>query len=179
MASTDARARTLGIGGKYQVDDRLTLGLHVKDVDTDLDVETTRTAANGTTIERFTTGFPRGVTVAALWNLRRNRDITLDYENLSGDYGTSEIDIQVIRGGYEYRLERWSYRAGVLVPLVIESDSVQDIKRDLPAPFLISGGVGWENRQGVIDFALYPHPLMSYSKGKLSLSAELSIVYRF
>ena len=179
VASTDAKAQTLGIGGKYQVNDQLILGLNIKDIDTDLDVETIQTDANGTTIKRFTTGFPRSITVAAFWKHRFNKDITLEYENVSGDYGTSEVDIQVIRGGYEYRQDQWSYRAGILIPLVIESDSVQDIKSDLPAPFLISAGVGWGNRQSAIDFALYPHPLMSYSKGRLSMSAEMSITYRF
>jgi hypothetical protein len=98
---------------------------------------------------------------------------------VSGKYGTSSVDFQVIRGGYEYRKEALSYRAGILIPLVIESDSVQDIKRDLPAPLLLSAGLGWQTKHGAIDFAVYPHPLTSYSKSKISLSADLSMTFRF
>ncbi len=179
VASTDARATTVGIGGKYQVSDNLTLGLNIKDIDTRLDVETIVTDQNGTTIERFTTGFPRSITVAALWKHGFDRDITLEYENVSGNYGSSSVDFQIIRGGYELRQDQWSYRAGILIPLVIESDSVQDIKSDLPAPFLLSVGLGWQSNYSSIDFALYPHPLTSYSNSKISLSADLSITYRF
>ena len=67
VASTDAKATTVGIGGKYKLNDNLTLGVNIKDIDTDLDVETITTDQNGTTIERFTTGFPLSITIAALW----------------------------------------------------------------------------------------------------------------
>lgn len=179
VASTDAKATTFGIGAQYQYNEHLTLGLHIKDIDTELDVETITTDQNGTTIERFTTGFPRSITIAALWKYRYNQDISLEYENISGNYGSSSVDFQVIRGGYEYRVGPWAYRAGILLPLVLESDTVDDIKSDLPAPLLLSAGLGWKSGNSAIDFALYPHPLTSYTKGKIEISAELSLTYGF
>ena len=179
VASTDATAITFGFGAKYKLNNKVTLGLNVRDVHTRLDVETVVTDVSGTTVKKFTTGFPVSTSFGASYRYKPDLLITSDYEITHGYYGKSSANFQVLRAGLEKTSSSLRYRLGFILPVKLESGTSGNFKDDLPAPFLLTTGLGWKSKNIAIDFALYPHPLMSYEKGTLIPSTELSVTLNF
>lgn len=179
VASTDATAITFGFGAKYKWNHKLTFGLNVKDVHTKLDVETIVTDSTGTTVKKFTTGFPVAVSFGASYHYQPDLLLTSDYEVIRGNYGKSFANFQVFRAGLEKSRDAFRYRLGFILPVKLESGSTGNLIDDLPAPFMMTAGLGWKNKNMAVDFALYPHPLMSYERGTLVPSTELSVTLNF
>jgi long-subunit fatty acid transport protein len=177
--STDAFAYTFGFGAKYIYNDKLTFGMNINDVNTDLDVEIIETKPSGSTVKTYKIEFPASYTFGASYQYKPNLLLTTDFQFVQGKYGNDAIDFKIIRAGLEKTSNRKSYRLGLIVPLSLKSESSKNVKDDLPAPFFMSAGIGWKTRSGSIDFAIYPHPVMSYTRQTLDPSAELSLTMNF
>lgn len=179
VASVEAKATTLGVGAQYRVNERVQLGLNVKDVDTRLEVVTVVTDKDGTETKRVTTGFPRTITVGGSWQRSAATVLTTDLESMLGRYGNSSINVTLLRAGLETRSNQLAYRMGMIVPLVMKSDTTQSVREDMPAPFLPTAGIGWHGQYATIDFVIYPHPVMSYTEREIRLASDLTLSLRW
>jgi len=177
--STDAFSYTIGLGAKYRYNKNLTLGLNIKDINTNLDVEIIETRPTGTTIETYDVEFPIDFTFGIAYQYNPSLLLTVDYQLVNGEYGDDAIDFQILRAGLEKKIGNMNYRAGLLVPIKLKSESSEDIIKDLPVPFFLSAGVGLKTRYGSLDFAIYPNPIASYTKQTLEISTELSLTVDF
>ncbi len=179
ISSTTATAYGFHLGGKYYYSDALTFGLNIEDVMTELDVHIVQTDSSGTSRKKLAVPLPRDIALGVHWKESPSLDLTMDYQYVSGSYGVYSLDLQILRGGINYRKKDWQYRAGLLVPISIETDNTGDLKKKLPFPVLPTTGIGWRYDKVNMDFALYPHALMSYHHNNIYLAADLSISYKF
>lgn len=179
VASTNATAFAVNLGAKLFLNDRLSLGANLKDADTRLDVEVTVTDGEGTRTERFVSRFPKDLTLGFLWKRENDLRFEVHYQTVFGTYGSSDLDFRVFRGGLEKVGEAISLSFGLLLPTKIESESTGDVRDEMPLPFSVTVGAGWRTEHLMFDLALYPHPLMSYGRGRVYPAADLSVFLRF
>lgn len=96
---------------------------------------------------------------------------------LKGHCGKSALDLQVLHLGGERRLGEWSWRAGAVVPLRIDSSAGGRIKPPFPLPPTL--GLGWQSDGLSIDLALYAHAVMSIHRGSPAPSADLGVTLAY
>lgn len=99
-----------------------------------------------------------------------------DYEITRGRYGKSEIDLQALRLGLERADGAWTWRAGAVAPVRIESTLTGELKT--PFPFGPTAGIGWRSGPVRMDVAVYAHAVMSMHKGNASPAADLGVSLR-
>ncbi|MFH1764458.1 MAG: hypothetical protein ABIF09_09725 [Gemmatimonadota bacterium] len=179
VASTDATTVAFNLGAKLKLNEKLSFGANLKDVDTRLHVEVTVTDQTGTSTESFVSRFPKDLTLGFLWKQESDLGLEVDYQTIFGDYGSSRLDFRMVRAGLEKIDDALSYRLGLLIPLRIESESTGDVRDEMPLPFSITLGAGWQTERLRLDLALYPHPVMSYGRERIYPAADLSIGYQF
>lgn len=177
IASGNATAWAVHLGGKYHYSDDLTLAISLKDVNTELDIEVVRTDSSGTSHNTYTTRLPRDLTIAVAMNSRPNGKISSDLQYIFGKYGNYSVDFLIWRTGLEIVKGDWHYRGGIMAPLIMESDGIEDI--DLPFPFAPTAGVGWKMGGFSADAVLYIHPLISYQRNKPYPAMDFSLSYHF
>jgi hypothetical protein len=179
VVTTDATATSINIGAKYFANDRLTLGISLKDVNTDLKVDTVVTDSSGGSTEHHVTEYPQDLSIGVQWKYSRHASLSADYETYMGKYGSSDIDFKLLRGGWEKVDNNFAYRLGLLASITLETEVTGNIKDDLPAPIGITAGIGWKARWGRIDFAIYPQPVMSYQRQAAYFAADLALICKF
>ncbi len=177
VQSTGARATAFGLSLRYQLSPDLTLGAQVSDLNTNLDIHVTTTDAAGTRESNTTAHFPRKLAAGLAWRWTGATTVSGDIESTHGRYGSTQIDLQMLRFGLEHRVAPWAWRAGLLVPLRIRSSDSGRLK--LPAPAAPTAGLGWQEGPLKVDLAVYAHTAMSMHKGKLSPAADLSLTLAF
>ena len=175
--STGAKALGVGLGVRYRATPQWTWAASISDVHTRLNVESVTTDAAGTRVKTTEAQFPRKISVAAAWQAAPNLALAADFERTQGRYGSSEMDLQVLRVGAERRTGFWAWRGGAMVPVKIYSS----MSGTLHAPFPVSPTIGLGWRQGAlqIDMALYAHAVMSMHKDGISPAADLSLSIHF
>ncbi|WP_457423270.1 hypothetical protein [Roseateles sp. P5_E7] len=177
VQSTGAKAYAYGVGLRYQFSPDLTLGVQASDLSTKLDIHTVTTDAAGTRESTTQAHFPRKLAAGLAWRWTGATTVTGDFESTHGSYGSTQIDLQVLRFGAEHRTGDWAWRVGALVPLRIHSSDSGRLK--LPAPVAPTAGLGWQSGPLRIDIAVYAHAVMSMHKDKLSPAADLSLTAAF
>ena len=177
IASTNATAWAVHIGAKYHYDEKLTFGLSLKDLNTTLDVETIITDDQGTRNEIFHTSFPRDLTLALAWQYSPQIRLSSDLQHIFGHYGNYTIDFRIWRNGIDYHAGPWHYRAGLMIPLRLKSEQIEDVEP--PLPFTPTAGLGWQKQGFSADIALYVHPVMSYQRKKAHPAVDVSMSLDF
>jgi hypothetical protein len=172
-SSTGAKATGFGIGMRYRVSPQWTLAGSLSDLRTRLTVNSITTDAAGTRTSTSSAQFPRRIAVAAAWRGRSDQVVATEYEITKGRYGTSEIDLQVLRMGLDMPSQTWTRRAGVVAPVRIFSTNSGNLKA--PFPFAPTLGLGWRAGRWKIDLAAYAHAVMSMHKNTASPAADLSL----
>ena len=173
VSSTGAKATGLGLGVRYRPSAVWTLAASVSDLDTRLTVNSVTTDDLGTRSRQTRARFPRKIALGAAWQFLPNVAVAAEVEVTQGTYGTSEIDLQILRMGVEKVAGPWAYRAGAVVPVRIDSSATGDIEP--PFPFAPTLGLGWRHGPFRVDFALYAHQVMTLNKGRISPAADLSL----
>ena len=176
-SSTGAKAVGVGLGLRYQLTPQWTLAASVSDLSTRLTVNSVTTDAAGTRSQQTLARFPRKLAAGAAWRSTPDLTLAAEYEITKGQYGRSEIDLQVLRLGAEKRSGAWAWRAGAVVPLKIYSSSSGTLKS--PFPFSPTLGLGWQGGPVKVDFALYAHAVVSMHKDKASPAADLSLSFGY
>ena len=176
-SSTGATAIGLGTGVRYRLAPQWTLAGSVSDIHTRLTVNSVTTDAAGMRTQQVSAQFPRKITAAAAWQAASDTAVAVDYEITKGQYGRSDIDLQVLRAGVEKIAGEWAYRAGAVVPIRIVSTMTG--KLEAPFPFAPTAGLGWRAGNLKVDFAFYAHTVMSMHKGSASPAADLSLTASF
>lgn len=176
-SSTGATATGFGLGVRVRAAEQWMLAASVSDIHTRLSVNSTTTDAAGTRTSVSTAEFPRRVAAAVAWSGERGQVAAVDYEMSKGRYGSSEIDLQALRVGFELPDRAWAWRVGAVVPIRIFSTSSGTLKA--PFPFAPTAGVGWRVGGFKIDLAAYVHAVMSMHKDRPSPAAELSLAWEW
>ncbi len=176
-SSTGATALGAGWGVRYQASPRLTLAGSVSDLHTRLTVNSVTTDNAGTRVQQFQAAFPRKMAAAAAWQVSTRLTFAADYEMTKGRYGSSSIDLHVLRLGTEKQIGPWKVRVGAVVPLRIYSSKSGTL--NAPFPLAPTAGLGWKGGPVEIDFALYAHNVMSMHKHAISPAADLSLLLSF
>lgn len=177
IASTDATAWAVHIGGKYHYDDTLTFGFSLKDLNTTLDVETIISDDQGTRTKIFHTSFPRDLTLALAWQYTPQIRLSSDLQYMFGHYGNYGIDFRIWRNGISYLSGPWRYRAGLMIPLLLESEQIEEVEP--PLPFTPTVGLSWQRQGFTADLVLYVHPIMSYQLKKPHPAMDFSLTLDF
>lgn len=177
VSSTGAKATAFGLGVRWQPQPGWKLGASVNDVRTRLQVSTVTTDALGTRVRPWSASFPRKVSLEVARELGGGAQWAFGYERMNGQYGRSQLDLQVLRAGYERRTGAWTWRAGALAPLRIASTETGTLKP--PAPVAPTLGVGWRSGALEAGAALYGHPVMSMHRDRPSPAVDLSLGWRF
>lgn len=153
------------------------LGASVNDVRTRLQVSTVTTDALGTRVRPWSASFPRRVSLEVARERGGGAQWAFGCERMNGQYGRSQLDLQVLRAGHERRTGAWTWRAGALAPRRIASTETGTLKP--PAPVAPTLGVGWRSGTLEADAALYGHPAMSMHRDRPSPAVDLSLGWRF
>lgn len=177
VQSTGAKAHAIGFGVRYALSPTLTLGFQASDLNTKLNIHTITTDDAGTRETSTEAHFPRKLAAGLAWRWTGATSIAADFESTHGAYGSTQVDLQVLRFGLEHRTAPWALRAGALVPLRIRSSDSGRLR--LPAPVAPTAGLGWQDGPLKVDFAVYAHAVMSMHKDKLSPAADLSLSLAF
>jgi hypothetical protein len=176
-SSTGATAVGVGVGGRYRLSPNWTVAGSLSDLDTRLTLDSVTTDLAGTRTQQTRARFPRKIAAGAAWQPSSGMVIAAEYEITKGQYGKSEIDLQVMRWGVEKLAHNWAYRAGAMVPVKIESSMTG--KLHAPFPFSPTVGLGWRGGNLKVDFALYAHAVMSMHKDAVVPAADLSLSISF
>lgn len=177
VSSTGATAVGLGAGLRYRVHADWTLAATVSDIHTRLAVKQTTTDSSGTQNRETQARFPRKLALGVAYRYNADAALAGEIERTQGRYGSSEIDLQILRLGWQRTDGAWSYRAGALAPLKVSSSATGDIKS--PSPVSPTLGLGWRSGGLQADFVLYAHPVMSIHKGRASPAADLNLSASF
>jgi len=178
-AQTEAIAIAVNLGTQVQLTSDLKFALNVRDINTRLHVDTTVTQGDQIDTQVFDTNFPRDIVAGFSWQAHKTWKLSADYQSLSGLYGQYAINLQLLRMGVNYDSNPFTWRGGVLIPIILRTGLSQNLRQDLPAPLVPSAGLTWRIRSFIVDLALYPHPVMSYHYKRLSPSADASITLHF
>jgi hypothetical protein len=176
-STTGAVATGAGIGLRMPLTPAWTVAATVSDIRTRLTIDTVTTDASGTRQSQSDAAFPRRLAAGFAWRPDPHWLVVGDAEVTRGRYGKSEIDLQALRLGAERRSGDWSWRAGAVVPIRIQSTMTGELKT--PFPFGPTAGIGWRSGAVKIDFALYAHAVMSMHKGTASPAADLGVSFAF
>ena len=178
VAATEAKAISFGVSGRYQLSDKLLLAAAVSDIGSDLSTRVVISDDNGTRSARYNVAFPLKVLLGAQYQYSDALLLATDFDWMLGDYGSNTLDVRIFRAGLEYQSgTQFVYRAGVIAPLLIESETEANL--DLPFPFAPTLGLGWSGEDWSVDAALYPHPLESAHTGQPEFRLNLGVTLRF
>jgi hypothetical protein len=176
-SSTGAKATGVGVGWRWQADERWTLAASLSDLDTRLTVHSVTTDDAGTRSSRTQAAFPRKLAFGAARRFGAGFVGAAEYEAMRGRYGSSEVDLQVLRLGAERKAGAWTWRAGAVVPVRIHSSATREIRP--PFPLSPTAGLGWREGPLQVDLAVYAHPVMTIHEGAVSPAADLGVSLRF
>jgi hypothetical protein len=183
ITSARATAIAVNVGAKYYVNPDVTVGFMVKDVDTKLhlDLKKTYTATNTSTHTVSTISFPRDMTAGVSWKYNQDLRLSTDFEHLSGNYGSKAVNADILRSGMAYRRTgtHMTYRAGMVIPLVMHAGKLGNLMKKLPFPVLPTLGIGWFDRRYIIDAALYPQAIMSAVRHRPVPAINVTIIRKF
>jgi len=178
VRSAHATALSYGISANWQVTDRVTLAAAVTDIDVVLDVDTMVTDASGSRPGHFTAKLPSQGRVEAAWQATDRLLLAAGYQRIWGDYGDVPFNIEILNFGAEYALlDHLTARAGAWVPLAIEAGDRPPIQ--MPVPAVPTAGLAVSQGGFRADFALFMHPMMSYSANAPWPSSELTLSWSF
>jgi len=175
--STVAKATAFGLGAKYYLNEDITFGLNLRNIDSKLTVKVHTTDDNGESYETYDVDFPYDFSAGVSWKYSKSVDLAADYQQVFGTYGNYNLDFKLLRFGGSLHDGSLDYHLGFIVPIVIGSDNIDDI--DLPAPLMPTVGMGWHNNIVDLSLAFYIHPIMTLNLGRPSPSLDLSLSYKF
>lgn len=178
VAATEAKAVSFGVSGRYSLSDKLRVAAAVSDIGSDLSTRVVISDENGTRSAEYNVAFPLKVLIGAQYRYSDALVLATDFDWMLGDYGSNTLDVRILRAGLEYQSgSAFVYRAGLIAPALIESETEANL--ELPFPFAPTLGVGWSNTDWSVDAALYPHPLESAHTGKPEFHLNLGVTLRF
>ena len=176
-ASTVAKATSFGIGAKYFVNEDVTLGINLKNLDSQLTTVVETTDDNGNVVKSYDVSVPYDYSAGLDWKYSEDINLAMDYQIVFGDYGSYDIDFQLLRFGTTIRTQILEYHLGVIAPIKLESSKLDSI--ELPFPVLPTLGLGWHNEFVDLSLAFYIHPIMSLHIQEPSPSLDVSMSYYF
>ncbi len=175
--STIATTISYGLGAKLYLNEAVTFGVHVKNIDNELAVAVDRVDDSGYAHKSYDVSFPVDATIGVDWRYSEAVDLAMDFQRVFGTYGDYDIDFQVVRVGTTLSSDTLDYHLGLIAPLKLESSKIEAVKFNSPvAP---TAGLGWHNDYIDLSAAFYFHPIMSLHEGKPSPSLDMSIAYTF
>jgi len=174
--STVATATAFGLGAKYYLNEDVTFGLNLRNIDSKLTVKVHTTDDNGESHETYDVNFPYDFSAGVSWQYNQSVNLAADYQQVFGTYGNYNLDFKLLRFGTSINHNTLDYHLGLIVPIVIGSDNIEDIKIPPAMPTL---GLGWHNNIVDLSLAFYIHPIMTLNLGRPSPSLDLSLSYEF
>lgn len=176
-SSTIAEAFSFTVGAKYFIDDDLKVGISLKNLASTLKVHIDEYDNNGLNQLNLDVSFPYDASAGVSYQLSDSSEISCDYQQVVGSYGTYDLDFRSLRIGSKIDDGSLSYTLGAVVPLKLKSSYAKDV--NLKFPFMPTAGIGWSSEHLEISSAFYFHPVMSLHKNAPSPSLDLSLTYRF
>lgn len=154
---------TFDLGVLYQPSEKMRLGFMFKNV---------KEPSKPQYVTLGTALFKKGITY------------TIDSEYIFGTYGENEkrkCRFWFIRGGVEKDWKKnLKARMGIVIPLKAYTSTLGDLKKNIPSPgFGGALGIGYEDKDYKLDFALFGDIGRSYIKHKPVLSPTVSASYLF
>lgn len=175
--SAVATTIAFGLGAKYYVNEDITLGVNMRNLDSQLLVQTQTTDNNGTSNKNYDVDIPYDFSVGASWNYDEDINLAADYQKIFGSYGNNDVDFQFLRLGTTINSNSLDYHLGLIVPIAISSANTDS--PSLPFPVSPTMGLGWHQEFIDVSLAFYIHPIMSLHLKKPSPSLDLSLKYNF
>lgn len=105
---------------------------------------------------------------------------SLDNELINGHYGgtkSKKATFWFIRAGVEKKFnEMFVFRCGLTIPAVARTDSLGNIRNDIPWPKMGGAvGIGIKKDRLTFDFAVYGDPAESYVNQEIRVKTVLSL----
>lgn len=175
--STVAKATAIGIGAKYYINDDITFGLNIKNLNSKLTVEVQTTDDNGNREKTYDVEFPYDLSAGIDYKYDEDISLAADYQEVFGNYGDYDIDFKMLRFGTTISSNSLDYHLGLIAPLKIYSSKIENV--ELPYPVTPTAGLGWHNEFVDLSLAFYIHPIMTLHLKKASPSLDLSMKYNF
>lgn len=176
--SVHATALSFGVGASYEVNDKLTLAVAFTDINTVLDVDVVTTDDAGTRPGFFRAQLPKKLNIEAAYQLNDRLLVAAGYQKFWGTYGNYSLNFETVMAGVEWRQNDWlTLRGGALG--LIDLSASNGLSLNVPFRVAPTAGVGvnWGNMSA--DLGVYVHPIMTLHAHKPSISADLSVSYRF
>lgn len=177
VSTTGAKALTWGAGLRVRPTPEWRLAAHVSDATTKLDVDQVITDSSGTRVGKYLVRFPARVQLEAANQWGPSTLLAMQYDLTRGQYGKTDLHIELLRFGMEHVQGEWQYRLGALAPIKISSTQSGTIK--LPFPIAPTAGLGWRSGMWDVGLAIYAHPVMSAHLRKPAPTADLSVTLAF
>ena len=175
--STVAKTVSFNLGAKYYLNEDITLGLSMKNLDSKLTVEVDRKDDNGESIKNYDVDVPYDFSAGIDYIYTEDINFALDYQQIFGAYGEYNVDFRLLRFGSTLKSDTLDYHVGLIAPIVLDVKGLSGFK--MPFPLSPTLGLGWHKDAIDVSFAFYFHPVMSINKGEPSPSVDLSVNYNF
>lgn len=173
-------------GFLYRLTDRTRLGLMVKNI---ADI---RSSSRGDPKNASRSDFTLPIYITAGCSMKtdfpsipgNNWIFSIDNEFIYGRYGSSagnQARFWLLRGGVEKQIHPSAYlRGGVIIPIIAETDSLGNIRDDLPG-LKIGGafGIGVTFQKIIFDAAVYGDPARSYIEQANRIKGMASVSIQF
>lgn len=174
------------MGFLYRLTDRTKLGLMIKNI---ADI---RSSGRGDPENTSRSDFTLPIYITAGYSTTADFPpifgnhwlFSIDNEFIYGRYGSSagnRARFWLLRGGVEKQIHPSVYlRGGVIIPVIAETDSLGNIRDDLPG-LKIGGalGMGFTYRNITVDAAVYGDPARSYIEQTARIKGVASLSIRF
>jgi hypothetical protein len=168
--------QTLDIGALYRLSADQRVGLMVKNI---VDIhESSRTSFK----KPENAGFSLPVYVTLGFSTKyKCLLLSLDNELIQGHYGgagSKKATFWFVRAGLERPLNHiLTFRCGLTIPIIARTDTLGNIRNDLPWPKMGGSiGVSANFNRFILDFAVFGDPAQSYVEQEIRIRAAGSII---
>ena len=176
----------MDMGFLYRLTDRIKLGLMIKNI---ADI---RSSGRGDPENTSRSDFTLPIYITAGCSMKtdfpsilgNNWIFSVDNEFIYGRYGSSagnRARFWLLRGGIEKQIHpSVCLRGGVIIPIIAETDSLGNIRDDLPG-LKIGGtfGIGVTFGKIIFDAAIYGDPARGYIEQTIRIKGVVSLSIRF
>ena len=169
--------QTIDAGLAYRFAEGHRVGLMVKNI---ADIHVTETAPRGKDED---SGFSLPLSVTFGYSVPKNGfRLALDNELIYGHYGGQEskkATFWFLRAGMEKQFtERFAGRCGVTIPVIAKTDTLGDIRSDLPFPKM-GGAIGFSAAFKCfrLDLSVFGDPAASYVDQKIRIRLMGSLTF--
>jgi long-subunit fatty acid transport protein len=172
-----ANAWAIDLGARYHINDDLTLGITLKNINADLDVKTVTIDSSGTRTRLFSVPYIKDLSIGLDYRYSDNLSFALAYQFLYGTYNTSSFDFKLLRAGGTYHYGNIDYHFGLIAPIKISGSKIKNIK--LPAPAMPTFGLSYTHDDITVGTAIYFHPIKSLAANSVKPVIDFSLSYKF